>query len=118
MSIVPVHGPVTWGQPFYAVNDDIAINLLGPLDLEFKALTRSGLLGEDPYTWDFGDGSPELDNGYKVRHIYASAGTKTVTVQINTTEGVKTGSITFTLDGVTREPTTEEVQLGKDTRAA
>lgn len=99
MSIVSVHGPHTWGQPFFAQTDEIAINILGPLDLEFKFLRQTDItpaLVKDPFDWDFGDGS-ELENGFEVRHIYATPGEKTVTVQVETAEGVRTASITFTL---------------------
>lgn len=109
MSIVAVHGPHTWGQPFFAQTDEIAINILGPFDLEFKFLRQTDItlaLVADPYDWDFGDGS-ELENGFEVRHIYATPGEKTVTVRVETSEGVRTSSITFTLpdDGKSGEVT-------------
>ena len=99
MSVVPVHGPQTWGQPFYAENDDLAVNLLGPLYLEVKAKARSGLESREPaYSWNFGDGTPIVVNGYEVTHRYAAPGEKVIRVDIDTEEGVVTKSITVNLD--------------------
>jgi hypothetical protein len=107
--MIAVHGPHTWGDPFFAQTADIYVNRLGPNDFEFKAVHRVGLASAEPYTWDFGDGSPQHIDGYEVRHIYAAPGQKTVTVQIDTIEGVITRSITFTIpDGTEREEEEEQ----------
>jgi PKD domain len=84
---------------FLAQNDDLIVNLLGTLEVEVKSLFREDLASDDPYTWDFGDGTPQRVDGYEVTHTYASPGVKTITVSIDTTEGIKTHSITFTLPG-------------------
>jgi PKD domain len=99
--MIAVHGPHTWGEPFFASNDFIMVNLLGPLELEFKTRDPGSAAVEDPFDWDFGD-TAGLDNGFEVRHIYAAPGEYTVTVRVQTTEGEKTSSITFTLPATTR----------------
>jgi hypothetical protein len=40
------------------------------------------------YTWDFGDGITATTSGNSTTHVYASAGTRTVTVLVQTTTGV------------------------------
>jgi PKD repeat protein len=114
MSMVSVHTPLN-AQPFYAANDELVVNLLGPLELEVKSLLREGVQGEHPYTWDFGDGSPEQADGYEMTHTYGTPGRKTVRVKINTDEGVKTASITFDLGDETVPPT-EDVELDEETQ--
>jgi PKD domain len=98
MSIVPVHGPHTWGQPFFATSENILVNMLGPYELEFKANSGDGtvLASEDPYEWDFGDGT-QVVNGYEVTHTYAVPGTYVVRLTIDTTEGPVIDQVEITL---------------------
>ena len=97
MSIVPVHGPHTWGQPFFATSDNILVNLLGPYELEFKSREiPPDLISEDPYEWDFGDGT-QVVNGFEVTHTYAVPGVYVVRLTIDTTQGPVTDQIEITL---------------------
>jgi hypothetical protein len=100
MSIVPVHGPHTWGQEFFAESASIIVNLLGPMDLEFKSKMLGPEVADeaDPYEWDFGDGT-HVVNGFEVRHVYATPGTFTVKMTVDTTEGPVEDQIEITLDG-------------------
>ena len=106
--MIAVHGPHTWGQPFFAETDDIIVNLLGPMELEFKTRDPGNVASvEDPFEWDFGD-TTELENGFEVRHIYATPGEYVVTVRKQTPTGVETYSITVTLPGHNGYRATEE----------
>jgi PKD repeat protein len=98
MSIVAVHGPHTWGQPFFAKSDNILVNLLGPSEFEFKSNFDGGavLASEDPYEWDFGDGT-QLVNGFEVRHVFATPGTFVVQLTIDTTEGPVVDQVEITI---------------------
>jgi hypothetical protein len=98
MSIVSVHGPNTWGQPFLAQSEFIFINLLGEGRVEFKSPLRFDLADNDPdpYEWDFGDGSSRV-NGYETTHTFDVPGVKTVRLRINTKNGVVEDSVSFTL---------------------
>jgi PKD domain len=98
MSVIAVHGPHTWGQPFFAQSENILVNLLGPYELEFKSSFDGGatLASEDPYEWDFGDGT-QLVNGFEVRHVFATPGTFVVRLTIDTTEGPVVDQVEITL---------------------
>ena len=118
MSIAPVHGPHSWGQPFFAESASIIVNLLGPLDLEFKSKVRQVLATEDPYEWDFGDGT-QVANGFEVRHVFAVPGTFVVQMTAQTSEGPVTDQIEITLDGNGhRAPITELMQPREKAKAA
>lgn len=96
--MIAVHGPHTWGQPFFAQTDVLVVNLLGPNHVEVKSLVRSDVQGSDSeYEWDFGDATPHVVNGYEVTHTYSSPGQKVITVKISTTTGLVTKSITINL---------------------
>ena len=97
MSIVAVHGPHTWGQPFFAESDNILVNLLGPYEFEFKS-NFDGTIAptEDPFEWDFGDGT-QVVNGFEVRHVFATPGTFVVQLTIDTAEGPVVDQVEITL---------------------
>ena len=97
--MIAVHGPHTWGQPFFAESAEIIVNMLGPLDLEFKSKTTAQTETEDPFDWDFGDGTPLVTNGFEVRHVFADPGTFVVTMTLHTTTGPVTDQVEITLDG-------------------
>jgi PKD domain len=97
MSIVAVHGPHTWGQPFFAESDNILVNLLGPYEFEFKSKFAGTLAPtEDPFEWDFGDGT-QVVNGFEVRHTFATPGTFVVQLTIDTAQGPVVDQVEITL---------------------
>jgi PKD domain len=98
MDMIAVHGPHTWGQPFYAESDHIYVNMLGPYELEFKSKGIPNPLAADEYGWDFGDGIQTVD-GYEVRHTYQQTGVFTVAMTVETTTGTITDTVEVTLDG-------------------
>lgn len=106
--VVAVHGPHTWGQPNFARNADILVNLLAPLEFEFKALGLGGFEWE----WNFGDGTiTRRINGYEVTHIFPGPGTYTIKVTVQSGNGPRTAEITITVpDGELRElPEKEDI---------
>lgn len=118
MSVVAVHGPHTWGQPFFAESDMIIVNLLGPLDLEFKSKNVPDLASvEDPYEWDLGDGT-QIVNGFEVTHTFSDPGTFVVTLTVQTTDGPVTDQIEITLDGNGHRAAVTELQAAKEKRRA
>jgi hypothetical protein len=101
--VIAVHGPHTWGQPFFAQTEDLAINVLGPQELEVKFLGYS-TGGDTDYVWDFGDNSPTVINGFEVRHTYTSPGPITIRVTVQTPKGPKTAEISLVVpDGEARD---------------
>lgn len=118
MSMVTVFDPSSQTAAFYALNDTIAVNLLGSYNVEFKVLDpQDTLVGAEPFHWDFGDGN-QLVDGFEVTHTYGAPGRKTVTVQINTAEGVQTSSLTFDLPGGATVQMTDEPQEEHENEAA
>ena len=111
--MIAVHGPHTWGQPFYAQTDDLVVNLLGTLLVEVKSLNTVDIQGGDSaYHWDFGDGTPDVIDGFEVTHRYSTPGEKVITVQVSTTHGLVTNSITINLpDGELEEGAGEMLQM-------
>src|SRR5262245_51196557 len=98
MSIVSVHGP-TMSTPPLLETEFIIVNILSsPNELEFKSKVRDHLLAPDAFEWDFGDGTPRIIDGYKVTHTFVP-GTFTVTLSVETTEGLVTGQVEITLNG-------------------
>jgi PKD repeat protein len=98
MSLVPVHGPTMWGYVTLAESDHIIVHVLNEYELEFKAKSISDLdISEEPYIWDFGDGT-QVVNGRYVSHTFAP-GTFTVTLNIETTQGTITDDVEVTVDG-------------------
>jgi hypothetical protein len=96
--MIAVHGPHTWGQPFYAQTEELVVNLLEPLEIEVKSLTSSDIQdGDSAYHWDFGDGTPLVMNGFEVTHQYAAPGEKVITVTVSTEAGPVVHSITINL---------------------
>ena len=116
MSIVPVHGPHTWGQPFFAESDSIIVNWLGPMDLEFKSKVRQVEDSPDPYEWEFGDGTQVMD-GFEVRHVFAVPGTFVVRMTAQTPGGPVTDQIEITLDGNGHRAMIEELQPKRKAKA-
>lgn len=65
----------------------------GVLDVSFDGFSSSDPDGSiASYSWDFGDGS-EVAHGATPSHTYATAGTKSVTLQVTDNKGA-TGSVT------------------------
>ena len=115
MSIVPVHGPTMWGYTTLAETDTFVVHVLNEYELEFKARNRSDLGADDPYTWDFGDGT-QVTNGQVVRHEFAP-GTYVVTLSIETTGDTVTDQVEITIgpDGLR---STEDEQQEETPEAA
>lgn len=89
--MVAAMGPATWGTPFYAQTEEIAVNLLAELEFEFKSLVKGV-----EYEWDFGDTSPPYLNGYEVTHRFTSPGVFTIKVSV---DNKPPDEITITIPG-------------------
>jgi hypothetical protein len=108
MSTVSVHGPSMWGYATLTESDHVVVHVLSENKLEFKAKTASDLgAAEDPYVWDFGDGT-QVVNGRYVSHTFATPGTFVVTLDIETTQEPITDEVTVTLGGNGHRTAAEE----------
>jgi hypothetical protein len=100
--------------PFAFMSEQILVNKLGPLELQFKSLVTTNLIAPDSYAWDFGDGTQVID-GREVIHTYATPGTFIVAMNVETTGGPVADQVEVTLDGTFLLLAAEEEE---DTKAA
>lgn len=81
-------------EPLKAIaGDDLVAVVDTPVTFDGSA--SRPLVGIEGYTWDFGDGTPQL-SGVRVSHTYTSTGKKTVTLTARS--GATTSSDTLTVD--------------------